>query len=177
MPDENRPSFDIPRLAQVDQILSDDLGFLGYSTQKRNVAYLWQFLQFQRSLLDRYDIYGSVRKSMIRSIVLITTNIIEYLLFMSVREKGRQPGHALKQWINQAASLGLIDDDLKEQLHRLRRLRSRIHPDAQTNELDYDSFDDHQVSDCVAHIATLRESLKEHFQPSGVLIEPSLPIS
>jgi hypothetical protein len=173
MPNKNRPSFDIPPLPEVGQILSDDLGFLKYSTQKRNVAYLWQFLEFQKSLFDRYYTYGSVRKSMIRSIVLTTTNIIEYLLYASVRQEGREAKHSLRKLINNAATFRLIDDNLKVQLHELRELRNRIHPDNQTEELDYDSFQDSQVNWCVTLLTALKKSLADHFEPSEVLTEPA----
>lgn len=169
MTDKNRPSLDIAPLHTVERILNEDLGFLKYSTQKRNLAYLMQFLEFQKSLFDRYHTYGAVRKSMIRSIILTVTNIAEYLLYVSVRQTGRAAGHGVKKLINQAADVQLIDDNLKGQLHDCRELRNRIHPDNQTEELDYASFEDDQVDECVALLSTLRRRLADLFQPGQVL--------
>jgi hypothetical protein len=71
MRDKNKRSFDIASLREVEQILNDDLGFLKYSTHKRNLPYQVQFLEFQKAIFDRYDIYASVRRSRIGYVIVL----------------------------------------------------------------------------------------------------------
>lgn len=173
VPNDEKPAFDIPALITIQAILESRLGFLNYSTQKRNLAYLLQFLEFQWHLFDRYRTYGSVRAMMLRQIVLTAANVIEYLLYVSVRQHGQKPGHVFKNWINQAKNLRLIEDKLSEKLHEVRKWRNRLHPDSQLTQLDYNDFTDAQVHECILRLEELMRVLREHFRPEEVQTKTS----
>lgn len=163
-----------PELPTVDEILNQRLGFLRYSTQKRNLAYLWQFLTFLKHLFDHWPRYGSVSPSMVRQIVLTTTNMIEYLLFIAIRQTGETPQGSVPPMIGQAKRLGMIDRNLARRLNTVvDNWRNRLHPNRQGTELDFHFFTEQRVSECISRVEELTSALRVHFRPNEVQTEAS----
>jgi hypothetical protein len=66
--DKPKQSLNIELLKTIDDILSE-LNFLKYNTRTRNLAYQLQLLNFLNELVKSYDIYGGIRKCLIRQLV------------------------------------------------------------------------------------------------------------
>jgi len=154
----------IGSLKTISQILSE-YNFLQYGTRKRNLAYQLQYLEFKLSFLYKYKVYGSIEKIMCREIVISITNIIEYLLFVSLREiyKHDPKNHKLPSLIGQARRKDLIKQEIAKELNEIVKLRNKLHPSKQKKELDINCFTIRNVNSCMHALSTLRDELRNAF--------------
>ncbi len=159
-------------LKTVQQILLE-LDFLEYSTRKRNLAYQVQYLEFKINLLKSRAVYGAVQGCLVRDIVINVTNIIEYLLFISLRTiYGRDPkSHKFPQLIGQAKRNNLITKTLANNLNKIEELRNKLHPSKQKAELDIICFTPRQASFCLFVMNALEDKLREYFNERNVEVE------
>ena len=81
METNQKQNLNITILPTIDKIFDDDLSFLRYSTQKRNIAYQTQHLFFMKSLYEKYKMYGSVVSIFIQQVVVLIHSIIESTLY------------------------------------------------------------------------------------------------
>lgn len=151
-------------LRTISEILTD-FSFLKYSTRKRNLAYQLQYLDFKVELLRLKSIYGAVQACLMRDLVITITNIIEYLLFVSLGTiYGKDPKpHKFPQLVGQAKSKHLISKVLAKDLNKIDELRNKIHPSKQKAELDIACFTKKQVDFCLASLNLLKNELNEFF--------------
>jgi hypothetical protein len=159
-------------LKTILEILSD-LDFLKYSTRKRNLAYQLQYLEFKMNLLTSGTTYGAVRGCLMRDLVINTTNIIEYLLFISLRTiYGKDPKPCkFPHLVGQAKKNGIIRKKLSQELNKIEELRNRLHPSKQKNDLDIKFFNRSQVNSCLSALNTLKQELKYSFKSQNIKVE------
>jgi hypothetical protein len=160
-------------LKTIPEILSD-LTFLKYSTHKRNLAYQLQYLEFKMNLLESGATYGAVRGCLIRDLVINITNVIEYLLFISLRTiYGRDPKpYQFPHLVGQAKRNNLINKILSGKLNKIAELRNKLHPSKQNVDLDIKFFTQKQVIFCLSVLDRLKLELKDFFK-RGVKVETS----
>ena len=170
----NKPKekLNIPELPTVDLILSE-LDFLPYSTHKRNLAYQLQFLDFLNKLAKSYDIYGGIKKCLIRQQIVVATNIIEYLLFISLRQiyANNPKSNGLPDLIGQAKRKSLISKPMAKSLNDINNLRNKIHPSKQIVDLDLKFFTDENIDQCNSVVHSLISDLREFFIPQDIQVE------
>lgn len=167
-----KEKLNIPALPTVAVILSE-VDFLQYSTHTRNLAYQLQFVNFLNELVKSYDIYGGVRKCLIRQLVIVATNVVEYLLFVSLHQiYGDDPkSSGLPDLIGQAKRNGLIDKPLANDLNNINNLRIRLHPSKQITELDVKFFTEENMDSCNSALHRLISALREFFAPQDIQVE------
>jgi len=159
-------------LKTIPKILSE-FDFLEYSTRKRNLAYQVQYLEFKNNLLKSNSVYGAVKGCLMRDLVINITNIIEYLLFISLRAiYGRDPkSHKFPQLIGQARRNNLINKDLARDLNKVEELRNKLHPSKQKVELDINCFTTKQIYFCLSSMDILKNELRKYFNEQNVEVE------
>ncbi len=159
----------IPPLKTIDEIISD-LDFLKYSTRKRNLAYQINYFDYLTKFLDSYHIYGSLKSSLIRQSIIVATNIIEYLLFISLRQiYGKDPKpNKFPHLVGQARRKSLVGKKLAGQLNKLNKLRDKLHPSKQEEDLDIVRFTYNELHECNYCLTILEEELSCYFKPKQV---------
>ncbi len=167
-----KKNLSIPCLSSINEILSE-YDFLEYSTQKRNLAYLIQYVEFKVNILREYNIYGSVRASLLRGLIINIANIIEYLLYTSLRTSYSQELKSCKfpSLVGQARLSGLISRQLAGDLNKINTLRSHLHPSRQKQKLDHESFDQRKAKRCLLAMHNLRDELKTYFKNKDIYVE------
>lgn len=162
----------MPPLKTIKEILSD-FDFLEYSTQKRNLAYQVQYLEFKTNILKSKSVYGAVRACLIRELVIAITNIIEYLLFISLKTiYGRDPKpHKFPHLVGQARANHLISRELARDLNGIDILRNKLHPSKQKVELDINCFTKKQAYNCLDALHLLKDELREFFNNRDIEVE------
>ena len=168
----SKEKLNIAPLKTVQEHLSE-LSFLKYSTRSRNLAYQLQLLDFISELLTSYDIYGGVKNSLIRQVVIIVTNIAEYLLFVSLRQfYGSDPNPSgFPDLVGQAKRNGLLDKELAKSLNEINDYRVKLHPSKQTSELDVKFFNEEKMELCHSILHKLVSALRDYFNPQDIQIE------
>ena len=171
-----KEKLNIPPLKTIREILSD-LKFLKYSTRKRNLAYQIQYQDFLLKLLESYYIYGSLKNILFRQYVVTVTNIVEYLLFVSLHQiYGKAPKtHKIPRLIGQARSKKIISRELGRDLNKINDLRNRIHPSKQKNHLDINSFNKNEVQSCSNILDKLIEEVRDFFVSKKIKVNSKLP--
>ncbi|MFA6216416.1 MAG: hypothetical protein WDL87_02020 [Candidatus Omnitrophota bacterium] len=162
----------MPKLKTINQILTE-YHFLEYSTRKRNLAYQIQYLDLKIGLLESGSYYGVIKSSLIRDLVINITNILEYLLFVSLRTlRGRDPENfRFPSLVGQAKRSGLISKDLARLLNEIVELRNNLHPSKQNKELDINCFTKKEFYLCLKALNLLKNELKEFFSKEGIKVE------
>lgn len=168
----SKEKLNIPALRTVEELLSE-LGFLKYSTHTRNVTYQLQLLDFLTAVLDRCDVYGGIRNSLIRQLTIITVNIVEYLLFVSLRQVyGSDPKYGgLPDLIGQARKRELLDKSLAGDLNEVVSWRNKLHPSKQKHELDVKSFTEDNINHSNSVLHRLISALRTFFAPRDMQVE------
>jgi hypothetical protein len=162
----------IAPLKTIQEHLSE-LSFLKYSTRARNLAYQLQLLDFIAELLTSYDIYGGVKNSLVRQVVIIVTNIAEYLLFASLRQfYGTDPDSSgFPDLVGQAKRNGLLDKKLAVELNKINDYRVKLHPSKQATELDVKFFDEEKMEFCRSVLHALISTLRDYFIQQAMQVE------
>jgi len=162
----------MPPLRTIHQIISS-LDFLEYSTCKRNLAYQIQYLEFKINILRSGNIYGAVRACLMRELVITITNIMEYLLFISLRTiYGDDPRpNEFPHLVGQAKSNNLISKELAKDLIKIDKLRNKLHPSQQNKELDINSFTKGEVYSALKNLNLLEQELGESFSRRNIRVE------
>lgn len=133
-----KQNLNITILPSVDKIFDNDLSFLRYSTQKRNIAYQIQHLFFMKSLYEKYKMYGSVVSIFIQQVIVLIHSIIESTLYCILDKEGKLKQNREKHikfitMIGYAkkANPKIISKELFSELEELDNLRNCLHPQKQ----------------------------------------------
>jgi len=156
---------EIGGLPSINEIL-EQLDFLEYSTQKRNLAYRIQFQTFLLRIYQNYEMYGSVKSTFIRNFYDFTVNILEYLLWIAIRQEREefiQEEDTKQQLRKTAKELGIISKELSDKIGKIFGKRDKIHPPKQ-KDLDLTTFDESDLLECFESTEDLIEALKKYFR-------------
>jgi hypothetical protein len=155
----------VPALPRIQDIV-DSLGFLGYSTQLRNTAYLLQLREFLLSISQVYEIYGGLGVAYQYNILRITSDILEILLFCALTQKrldlqNKRGGARGTHLAQTAKKHNLITKPTAKTVERIVSHRNDLHPDRQVElhvKVDPVLFD--ETRDIVD---TVVAELRQHF--------------
>lgn len=129
--------FLLSEIPAIKHLLQADLGFLTYSTQKRNLCHLLEL----ENLFDQIDkkkiVVGSLDVMCSYNLLRIRSDVIENLLFCAISTKHKEKlimGRVDFEWcINYAHKEGLINSDIKQRLKQVQKYRNDFHPQRQHN--------------------------------------------
>ena len=169
-----KEKFKISPLKSIDIILKE-LDFLQYCTQKRNLSYELQYLNFLKELNDNYEIDKGLRSIFIRNIIICINNIIEYLLIISLSQIYNKSVKAIKSdrvksLIDQAKRNNIITKEFSKRLKFVNEKRNKIHPLKQI-ELDVKYFNESDLQECIDVLDLLIAKLSEFFNSKNIEVE------
>lgn len=111
----------------------DEWSFIKDGRTRENIAYNIQYLEFCINLYNDYEIYLTIESLLCKNIISTITTIIECALFDLVNKVGKNANFNLDirrdflGRIDTAYDMGLIDREMKDMFHCLRKLRNKIH--------------------------------------------------
>jgi len=165
-----KKKLEIDPLKPIKDILEKDLGFLSYTTFKRNLAYQLQFLQFLKSLSDNYTLYGGLKNIFCRYELICITNSYEYILRAILHEKKPIRDRKKIPFTNLTSAAkknNLITKKLEKKLNSIYNIRNKIHPEKQ-KDLDVNTFTESLLNDAFSALENLQNELQK--KPAPVLV-------
>jgi len=158
-------------LPTIETILTE-LDFLDYSTQKRNLAYRIQFVEFLKRQYSSQTLYGAVKTMFIKNFHDLVVNTAEQLLFICVEQElylktGKRAGiteSLTKQELRKVAcNLGVIAEETAEILKKVFGKRDVLHPSRQL-KLDTEVFTDRDMEKCIESLERTLADARAYFQ-------------
>ncbi|MBY0537787.1 hypothetical protein K2P47_00120 [Patescibacteria group bacterium] len=128
----------------------------------RNISYQMQYLEFQVRLYNDYQIYLTVESLMCKNIIVTIGGIIEAALFALMTEHAEGSGYQFDdrtpyfKRIDEAYDMQIIDRELKDTLHNLRKMRNLVH----LNTLDYREYQAYDVEEANEYITALERFIQ-----------------
>ena len=128
--------------------------FIADQQIRENIAYQMQYLEFQVRLYNDYQIYLTVESLLCKNIIVTIGGIIEAALYALMTEHADGSGYAFDEKtpyfkrIDEAYDMQIIDKELKDTLHNLRKMRNLVH----LNTLDfreYQAYDIHETNEYI----------------------------
>jgi hypothetical protein len=111
----------------------DQWFFIENDNARENIAYHVQYLEFCIALYNKYEIYLTVESLLCKNIISSIASIIECALFELVNQHGKDANFNLDNRrdflsrIDIAYDMQLIDEEMKDLFHTLRRMRNKLH--------------------------------------------------
>lgn len=103
-----------------------ELAILNDLALKKNISYNILLTDFYCLILNRTDIFFTLREMIIKNGIIIYSSIMESLLRVEPF-KNIKPKQSFPKRIERIKNIGLIDDELKEELLWLWNVRGNIH--------------------------------------------------
>jgi hypothetical protein len=111
----------------------DQWFFIENDNARENIAYHVQYLEFCTALYNKYEIYLTVESLLCKNIISSIASIIECALFELVNRHGESANFNLDtrrdflSRIDIAYDMQLIDEEMKDLFHALRKMRNKVH--------------------------------------------------
>lgn len=130
-----KKTLEIRRLKKIDEILYDELFFLGYTSQKRNTAQLIQLKHLLHEIYLHYNMTDGLGTAYLGNVVKVNADIIKSVLYCSLRQTNIEipegEGKAMKL-VDLAKARGLISKTTWKKARDIIGFRNNYHPDRQT---------------------------------------------
>lgn len=129
---------------------------------RENISYQMQYLEFQVQLYNTYQMYLTLESLHLKSIMATIAGIVEAALYGLVREASDKAGYTFDErrnfldLIEDAYDMELIDKDLRDDFHILRKDRNLVH----FRTLEYREYSAYIVDEVNEHLETLNTFLK-----------------
>ena len=123
----------------------DEWSFIKDDRARENIAYHAQYLEFCVCLYNDYSIYFTIESLLCKNIMATTAIIIESALFDLVNQAAKKANFNFDERrdflsrIDIAFDMQLIDMDMKDAFHNLRKLRNKIHLSG-VEEREYNAY-------------------------------------
>ena len=133
---------------------------------RENIAYQMQYLEFLVLLYNDYQIYLTIESLLCKNIMAIIAGIVESSLYCLVNQSyqkadlNSEPTTDFIKLIRDAYDLELIDKNMKDDFHRLRKIRNLIH----LKGIAYQEHDAYTIEETNRYLDTLnkfREKIKK----------------
>ncbi len=111
----------------------DQWFFIESDSARENIAYHVQYLDFCTALYNKYEIYLTVESLLCKNIISSIASIIECALFELVNRHAEEANFNLDDRrdflsrIDIAHDMQMIDEEMKNLFHTLRRMRNKVH--------------------------------------------------
>ncbi len=109
------------------------MGFIQDKIERENIAYQLQYLEFMTNLYNEYQIYLTIESLLAKHLVITIAGIIESALFNLVSQIGRKNNFDVDnrleflKVIDIAYGASLIDTEMRDAFHELRKIRNSLH--------------------------------------------------
>jgi len=111
----------------------DDWSFIKDTRARENIAYQMQYLEFLVYLYNDYQIYLTIESLLCKNIMVIIAGVVESALYSLVNQSCEKANLEFNirtdpiKLIQEAFDLGIIDKEMKDSFHNLRKVRNLIH--------------------------------------------------
>jgi hypothetical protein len=124
---------------------------------QENISYQMQYLEFQVHLYNTYQMYLTLESLHLKNMMATIAGIVEAALYGLVRQTSDTAGYVFDErrnfldLIDDAYDMELIDKDLRDDFHLLRKDRNLVH----FRTLDYREYSAYTVAEVNEHIESL----------------------
>ena len=146
----------------------DEWSFIEDPRTRENIAYHIQYLEFCICLYNQYAIYFTIESLLCKNIMATIAVIIESALFDMVNQASKKANFNFDEKrdflsrIDMAFDMELIDMDMKDAFHDLRKLRNRIHLSG-AEEREYSAYSVEEANKYIKILDKFREiNTKNH---------------
>lgn len=129
---------------------------------RENISYQMQYLEFQVQLYNNYQLYLTLESLHLKSMMATIAGIVEAALYALVRQVSDKAGYVFDErrnyldLINDAYDMKIIDRDLKDDFHLLRKDRNLVH----FRTLDYREYNSYTVDEVNEHLEALNHFIE-----------------
>jgi len=135
----------------------DEWSCIKDTAARENIAYQMQYLEFLIFLYNDYQIYLTIESLLCKNIMAIIAGVVESSLYVLVSQEYEKADLDSEQTtdfiklIGNAHDLGLIDREMKDDFHNLRKIRNLIH----LKGIEYQEHDAYAIDETNKYLETL----------------------
>jgi len=144
----------------------DEWGFIQEKIERENIAYQLQYLEFMTNLYNEYQIYLTTESLLAKNLIITIAGIIESALFNLISQIGRKHDFKLEdrteflKAIDMAYGARLIDTEMRDAFHDLRKIRNSLHLTGTTYQ-EHQAYTVDQVNTYLEVLNKFREKMLE----------------
>ncbi len=130
---DKKSLFEKSRHPKSANLHKDDWSFIKETRARENIAYQMQYLEFLIYLYNDYQIYLTIESLLCKNMMVIIAGVVESALFDLANQSCEKANLEFDtttnpiKLIQEAFDLGIIDKEMKDSFHNLRRIRNLIH--------------------------------------------------
>lgn len=150
-----------PRTAEEHRI---DWSFIEDEAMRENISYQMQYLEYQVHLYNDYRMYLTLESLHFKNIMAVIGGIVECALYALVEQNAEEGGYIFDdrtpfiRLIDDAYDSQIIDRELKDYFHALRKMRNLVH----ISSLDYREYEAYDIEETNRYIGALNKFIKEN---------------
>ena len=139
----------------------DDWGFIRDTRTRENIAYQMQYLEFLTYLYNDYQMYLTIESLHCKNMIAVIAGVVESALHALVNQNSESAGLQFDKdtppvkLIQEALYTKIIDRQMKNDFHSLRKVRNLIH----LKGIEYQEHDAYDVDE-VNHYLELLERFR-----------------
>jgi len=143
----------------------DDWSFIKNPRERENVAYQMQYLEFLIYLYNDYQIYLTIESLLCKNMMVIIASVIEDALYDLVNQSCKKANLRLDErtkpikLIQEAFDLGIVDKEMKDNFHNLRKIRNLVH----LKGIEYQEHDAYTIDE-VNHYLEILEKFRQKYK-------------
>jgi hypothetical protein len=144
----------------------EEWSFIEFVPAKENIAYQLQYLEYMINLYNDYQMYLTIESLHCKNIMITITSIMECalydLLYQLARKKsdiGFDEKEDFFRMIDLGFQKGLLDGQMKNLLHELRKVRNFIHI-SNLEHKEYEAYNIEQVNSYIMLLDNFKNRVK-----------------
>lgn len=162
---DKRPLFAKERHPHRAAQLREQWAFVADPVLRENISYQLQYLEFLVNLYNDYQIYLTVESLLCKDILSTVASIVEAALFDAIASAKAAAGMPMSERTEFVAllgeayrSFGLLDKDMWNYLHELRKVRNYVHLRAADFQ-EHTAYTVEEANEAIERLEQFRQSL------------------
>lgn len=159
---DKKPLFEKGKHLRSANLYKDDWSFIADARARENIAYQMQYLEFLVCLYNDYQIYLTIESLMCKNIMVIIAGVVEDALFDLINQSCKKAEFEFCKTMNpikliqESFDVGIIDKEMKDNFHNLRKVRNLIH----LKGIEYQEYNAYGVNE-VNHYLEILEKFRQ----------------
>jgi hypothetical protein len=127
----------------------EDWQFIADESIRENISYQMQYLECQVYLYNDYQMYLTLESLHFKNIMTTLSGVIECALYAMVQQAAEKENHFFDdrtpflRLIDDAFDMQIIDKDLKDYFHALRKMRNFVH----ISSIDFREYEAYEIDE------------------------------
>jgi len=166
---DKKPLFEKDRHPRPANSHKEDWFFIKDDRARENIAYQMQYLEFLIYLYNDYQIYLTIESLLCKNIMIVIAGVVECALFDLVNQSCEKANLECDittnpiKLIQEAFDLGIIDKEMKDKFHNLRRVRNLVH----LKGIGYQEYNAYAIDEVNNYLEILEKFRKKTEDYSG----------